>query len=146
MNNWQEFNEQGHRKVPIWLWLLWIFSAKGWIIFVMAGASRQQGSDLLTLFYPDHQALYLAMAMGTPALIWMWLAGIRDRYQWSHWCWQQGRWIMFIMYFSELIRQSWHVWQTQGAFAWSMALSLLCCLWGLLYLWRSHQVARLFET
>jgi hypothetical protein len=146
MNDWHEFNEQGHRRVPVWLWLIWIFSAKGWIIFVMAGASRQQGSDLLTLFYPDHNALYLAMVMGTPALLWMWLAGVRDRYIWSHWCWKQGRWLMVLMYFGELFRQSWHVWQTQGAFAWPMALSLLCCLWGLLYLCRSRQVAQLFEV
>lgn len=146
MKDWHEFDDHGQRKVPLWLWLAWAFSAKAWLVFVMAGVSRQQGSDLLNLFYPDHQALYVGMAIGAPALFWMWLAGLRDRFVWSHFLWRQGRWITVLMYLGELARQSWHFWQTQGAFAWSLALSLLCCVWGLLYLLRSQRLVRLFQS
>ena len=53
----------------------------------MAGASRQQGNDLLALFYPDQQAFWIGLALGLPALAGMLLTGYRTRWPrlWQHW-------------------------------------------------------------
>jgi hypothetical protein len=42
----------------------------------MAGASRQQGDALLNLFYPDHDAFWLGLLPGVPAVLAFLVAGI----------------------------------------------------------------------
>ena len=39
------------------------------VLFVMAGASRGQGDTLLNLFYPDHDAFWLGLLPGVPAVL-----------------------------------------------------------------------------
>ena len=50
------------------------------MLFVMAGASRQQGSDLLALFYPDSDTFWLGLGLGVPAALGLLLTGYRQRW------------------------------------------------------------------
>ncbi len=45
-----------------------ILQARTWLLFVMAGASREQGG-LLALFYPDTQRFWYGMLLGLPAAL-----------------------------------------------------------------------------
>ncbi|XNM56897.1 DUF2919 family protein [Escherichia coli] len=36
-----------------------LLQARTWVLFVIAGASREQGTALLNLFYPDHDNFWL---------------------------------------------------------------------------------------
>jgi hypothetical protein len=45
----------------------------------MAGASRQQGDALLNLFYPDHDAFWLGLLPGVPAVLAFLVSGHRQR-------------------------------------------------------------------
>ena len=42
-------------RLPLGFWAVLILQARTWLLFVMAGASREQGESLLALFYPDTQ-------------------------------------------------------------------------------------------
>lgn len=75
--------------MPLLFWAMLLLQARTWILFVMAGASRQQGSDLLQLFYPDTQRFWVGIALGLPAALAFVLSGYRQRWErlWSAWRW-----------------------------------------------------------
>lgn len=56
---------------------------------MIAGASRQQGETLLSLFYPDRQGFYPGLALGLVAVAAFLLSGYRQRMVrlWSAWRW-----------------------------------------------------------
>ncbi|GAA0511885.1 DUF2919 domain-containing protein [Tatumella terrea] len=70
-------------------WLVLILQARTWIVLVFAGASRQQGNALLTLFYPDQQGFYPGLAFGLVAAVAFLLSGRRQQFPrlWAAWRW-----------------------------------------------------------
>lgn len=82
-----EYDARGQLRLPFLFWLILLLQARTWLLLVMAGASRQQGNDLLALFYPDRQAFWTGLALGLPALAGMLLTGYRLRLPrlWQHW-------------------------------------------------------------
>lgn len=77
------------------------------VLFVIAGSSREQGNTLLNLFYPDHDAFWLGLLPGVPAVlafllsgrrfafpvIWHWLRGLLILAQLVLLCWQPVMWL-----------------------------------------------------
>lgn len=49
-----DFDTHGRLRLPFLFWCVLLLQARTWVLFLMAGASRQQGDALLNLFYPDH--------------------------------------------------------------------------------------------
>ncbi|ORM52115.1 hypothetical protein HA41_12975 [Pantoea conspicua] len=82
-----EYDGKGQLRLPFLFWLILLLQARTWLLLVMAGASRQQGNDLLALFYPDSQAFWTGLALGLPALAGLLLTGYRTRWPrlWLHW-------------------------------------------------------------
>ncbi|CEJ66996.1 Inner membrane protein YfeZ [Citrobacter pasteurii] len=54
-----------------------MLQARTWVLFVIAGSSREQGNTLLNLFYPDHDAFWLGLLPGVPAVLAFLLSGRR---------------------------------------------------------------------
>lgn len=81
------YDARGQLRLPFLFWLILLLQARTWLLLVMAGASRQQGNDLLALFYPDRQAFWIGLALGLPALAGLLLTGYRLRLPrlWQHW-------------------------------------------------------------
>lgn len=75
--------------MPVLFWLVLILQARTWIVLVLAGASRQQGNELLTLFYPDQQGFYPGLAFGLVATVAFLLSGRRQQFPrlWAAWRW-----------------------------------------------------------
>lgn len=49
------YDAHGRLRLPLLFWLVLLLQARTWVLFVIAGASREQGTALLNLFYPDTQ-------------------------------------------------------------------------------------------
>ncbi len=49
--------------------LVLLASGANLVLFVIAGASREQGTALLNLFYPDHDNFWLGLIPGIPAVL-----------------------------------------------------------------------------
>ncbi len=83
----EEYDAKGQLRLPFLFWLILLLQARTWLLLVMAGASRQQGNDLLALFYPDRQSFWLGLALGIPAAIGLLLTGYRQRWPrlWQSW-------------------------------------------------------------
>jgi hypothetical protein len=54
-----DFDAHGRLRLPFLFWCVLLLQARTWVLFIMAGASRQQGDVLLNLFYPDHDNFWL---------------------------------------------------------------------------------------
>jgi hypothetical protein len=137
---------EGFKPLPFSLLLcLWALM-RGYILLLLALASRQQSETLLSLFYPDPQQLYLALALGLPAAM-CWLAsGYRQRagHPVYHQIWRLGRWLCLLSASGELLLQLWQLQQQTWIFSWPQAVSLAIGLWCLSYLLLANGLADAF--
>lgn len=141
------FDKHGNAKPNFLFWLSGIYLARAWIVFVIAGLSREQGNDLLSLFYPDNDALYMGFAMGFPAVVLMLLAGNLHRYPvLFERIWRKGKTILIFAFCADLIVQMDHLIIVDWRFDWSRATMLLMALWMVVYLFKSRRIRFLFKT
>ncbi|MCV5389142.1 DUF2919 domain-containing protein, partial [Escherichia coli] len=90
----------------------------------MAGVSRESGSKLLSIVYPDSSTLYLGLSIGIPSLFLMWLMGLRhpDRV-WVNQITRYGREMTLILCGIQLAQTMYHVYLEHGVFNWANALT-----------------------
>ena len=112
-----EYDNKGQLRLPLVFWLILLLQARTWLLFIMAGASRQQGSDLLALFYPDRQAFWIGIASGIPAALGLLLTGYRQRLPRL---WQSWRWVLIVSLLASVVQQGWLAWQDDQALAASL--------------------------
>ncbi|GGD32389.1 membrane protein [Franconibacter daqui] len=84
-----DYDSQGLLKLPALFWGVLLLQARTWALFVLAGASREQGEALLALFYPDRAAFWLGLLTGVPAALAFLLSERRERFPrlWHTWRW-----------------------------------------------------------
>lgn len=102
-----DYDAHGRLRLPFLFWCVLLLQARAWILFVIAGASREQGNTLLNFFYPDHNHFWLGLLPGIPAVAAFLLCGRREAYpvlwrmlrgwlilaQWVLLCWQPVLWL-----------------------------------------------------
>lgn len=139
------YDKHGLLKPSAMLWLTLAFSAKAWVVFVMAGASRDQGAQILEVLYPLRENLYFAMVIGLPALLLMWLTGQRHKNnKLINTLWQHGKTILLAAYVTDCALQVYQLSLIHGAFSWAQAVTLLLTLWLSAYIARSTRVRNTF--
>ncbi|WP_428771857.1 DUF2919 domain-containing protein [Vibrio sp.] len=137
----EHYDQHGFLKAPIWLWLGWLFLAKAWLLFVVAGASRDSGNQILLYIYPDNRLFYSGLVMGLPALCLMWLIGLRKpERRWANRLVSLGRMITLVTVLGQMLQVLYQIGLHHGAFSWPNALSLLLLGWFVLYLVKSKTV------
>ncbi|CAI9398013.1 MULTISPECIES: DUF2919 domain-containing protein [Citrobacter] len=72
-----DYDRNGVLKLPFLFWFVLLLQARTWVLFVIAGSSREQGTTLLNLFYPDHDNFWLGLLPGIPAVLAFLLSGRR---------------------------------------------------------------------
>jgi hypothetical protein len=75
-----DYDGHGRLRLPLLFWCVLLLQARTWVLFVMAGASREQGDALLTLFYPDHDNFWWGLLPGVPAVLAFLICGRRQVY------------------------------------------------------------------
>lgn len=141
------FDKHGNAKANFLFWLMCIYLARAWIVFVFAALSREQGETLLSLFYPDKDALYMGFAIGFPVVVMMLLAGNVHCYpRFFERIWMRGKAVLIFAFCADLIIQMDHLIIVDWRFHWSRATMLLIALWMVIYLFKSKRIRFLFET
>ncbi|EGU48235.1 hypothetical protein VII00023_21012 [Vibrio ichthyoenteri ATCC 700023] len=139
------YDKNGFLNAPRLLWLGWMLLAKAWVVFVVAGASRDSGSEILTYVYPDHDMLYLGLMMGVPSIALMWLVSLRTPERgWVSRLVSWGKPITLITAVSQLAQSVYHVYLQAGAFSWTNGLIMLLLLWFCIYVYQSKTVRDCF--
>ncbi|MEB2417300.1 DUF2919 domain-containing protein [Citrobacter sp. R-1.5.2] len=75
-----DYDGHGRLRLPFLFWCVLLLQARTWVLFVIAGSSRDQGNTLLNLFYPDHDAFWLGLLPGVPAVLAFLLSGRRSAF------------------------------------------------------------------
>ncbi|GAD89049.1 hypothetical protein VHA01S_014_00740 [Vibrio halioticoli NBRC 102217] len=143
----EEYDKNGYLKAPFWLWLCWLFLARGWIVFALAGVTKDRGSDILAMIYPNSSSLYMMMCMGVPSLLLMWVIGLRnpDRH-WLNKLIGLGRAVSILLSVSQLALELHYISLQDGQFSWGSALSVVGLSWIIIYLFNSRRVKDCFQS
>lgn len=88
-----DYDAQGRVRLPFLFWCVLLLQARTWVLFVMAAASRGQGDTLLNLFYPDHDAFWLGLLPGVPAVVAFLCSGRRHAIPRF---WRALRWLLIL--------------------------------------------------
>lgn len=121
--------------------------AKAWVVFVVAGASRESGSKILTIVYPDHSMLYLGLVMGLPSIALMWLISLRSpERKWVNWIVSWGKPVTLLTVASQFSQSLYHVYLEHGAFSWVNGMTLVVLLWFGIYVLQSRSVRDSLKT
>lgn len=140
------YDEHGWLKPPVWLWFGWAILIRSVLVFIMAGASREQGTDLLALFYPSHDHLYTSLFLSLPILFYMWLSSFKKPTRpFTLTLWKQGRWLTIVMVLIDLFMVIQSIIITHGEFQLGSAMILLLLGWFLIFLCRSKRVKICFN-
>ncbi|EKO3579000.1 DUF2919 domain-containing protein [Vibrio metschnikovii] len=143
----EHYDRYGYLNASLWLWLGWLFLARAWVVFVVAGVSREHGSTILSFVYPDHDMLYLGLVTGLPSLLLMWLIHLRQEQRRLLIAgFRLGRAMTLCVLIIQLVQTVYHVYLDHGAFQWANALTLLILLWFGFYLIRSRRVKACFDS
>ncbi len=88
-----DYDSHGRVRLPFLFWCVLLLQARTWVLFVLAGASRDQGNTLLNLFYPDHDNFCLGLLPGIPAVLAFLLSGRRHLVPRL---WRALRWLLIL--------------------------------------------------
>ncbi|WED22519.1 DUF2919 domain-containing protein [Vibrio sp. JC009] len=143
----EQYDKHGFLQVPVWLSLSWFFLAKAWVVFIMAGVSRDAGVKVLEVIYPVTSTLYIGLIVGAPVLILFWLLGLRhpDR-KWVLKVIHYGRALTISVTLAQIGLSAYQVYLDGGRFSWANALSLLMLFWILIFVMRSRRVRDCFRS
>ncbi len=99
-----DYDSQGRLRLPFLFWCVLLLQARTWVLFVLAGASRDQGTVLLNLFYPDRDNFWLGLLPGVPAVLAFLLSGRRQLWPrlWA------GLYVLLIV--AQLVLLGWQPW------------------------------------
>lgn len=126
-----DYDPQGRLRLPFLFWCLLLLQARTWVLFLMAGASRDQGDALLNLFYPDHSLFWIGLIPGVPAVLAFLLSGRRHLYP------RLWQWLRPVLIFAQLILLLWQpsLWlsgETLSGIGLSLFLLDIFALWWLI--------------
>lgn len=138
-----DYDSKGQLRLPLTFWLILLLQARTWVLFVMAGASRQQGAELLELFYPDRNIFWLGMALGIPAAAGLLLTGYRQRWPVI---WQAWRWVLCVTLLLSLALMLWQGGQEGDISSFALWLPALFDLLALLWLLFSRRLKACFNA
>lgn len=126
-----DFDTHGRLRLPFLFWCVLLLQARTWVLFLMAGASRQQGDALLNLFYPDHDNFWLGLLPGIPAVLAFVFSGHRQRFPRL---WPIMRWLLVLSQILLLVWQPllWMSGESPSAVTISLLVADLYALWWLL--------------
>ena len=136
------YDDHGQLRPPLWFWPIALLLTRSVWLFLMAGVTRESGSAILTLFYPDKMSLYLGLLTDVPAMLALLACGgtyqqtqsIRARLR------RHSRGLLLCSTASGLVIQLHSLSLQAWSFSWPTALVLIASLWALWYLLRSRQL------
>ncbi|MFC3912363.1 DUF2919 family protein [Pseudaeromonas sharmana] len=144
----QQLDPDGYTALPVPLLICLLLLSRGYWLVLMALASRAQSADLLALFYPEPQQLYLTLLLALPATV-CWLSSAyrhRAGHPVYHWLWRRGWWLALTSAGSELALQLWTLHQQRWEMDAPQLAMLLIGFWCLLYLLSTPQLRVRFSV
>ena len=121
------YDDAGRVKPTAALYLCIVLLSRSLLILIGSVSVRENGDQLLALFYPEKQYLYMSLSIALPAFMASLLLGFREKIWQTNRCWMFSC-IKPLLIFSVLADLALHImlgsvahWQ----FSWVIAITLL---------------------
>lgn len=143
----QCYDELGRIKPPSLLWLIVLLCAKAYFILVVSLSNFQDRSLLLSVFYPDTRDFYLNLALGIPGVMAALMVSFRETWLKLNWRFMFSlvKPMLLISLFGDLVLHIMMAMDVHWRFVWSIALSIVVVLLGIMYCLRSKRLAYFTE-
>ncbi|KFZ36691.1 hypothetical protein HR45_14610 [Shewanella mangrovi] len=135
-------DDKGHVKPPMVLYLLLLFLARGWVIFVLSLTDSSDRAGLVRFFFPERADFLVSLAAGAGAVLIFLLvtAERRRKPQWLRHCFRWLRPMLLVLLVIDAVLLYFRLKHNHFWFEWSMALDALLLFWSLIYLRVSRQL------
>ncbi|WP_214455130.1 DUF2919 domain-containing protein [Aeromonas dhakensis] len=136
------YDDHGQLRPPLWFWPIALLLTRSVWLFLMAGVTRESGSAILTLFYPDRLTLYISLLTDVPAMLALLACGgtYQQTQSFRAWLRRHSPLLLLCSAVSGLLMQLHSLNLQKWSFSWPTALVLVATLWSLWYLLRSRQL------
>ncbi|MCL1147628.1 DUF2919 domain-containing protein [Shewanella sp. 10N.261.52.F9] len=140
-------DDKGHVKPPLMLYLLLVFIARGWCVFIASLTQATDRAGLVTLFYPHKSDFLMALAAGAGALV-IYATVIAERKRKPAWVrpiFPYMKWLLVLLLILDgglLVQRVLH---SYYVYSWSMGLDALFLFWSSLYLYKSKHLTLYFN-
>lgn len=140
-------DDKGHIKPPYFLYIVLVFLARGWCVFIASLTQFNDRSGLVRLFYPHKQDFILALFAGVGAVLLYGLviAERKRQWQWLIPWFKRGKailWLLLLIDAAMLIQRLIH---DDFLFKISYALDALFLFWISIYVLKSKRLHYYFN-
>lgn len=140
-------DDKGHIKPPYFLYIILVFLARGWCVFIASLTQFNDQSGLVRLFYPHKQDFILALLTGVGAVFLYGLIIAERKRQWQGFIpwFKRGKtilWLLLILDAGMLIQRLIHA---DFLFSLTYALDALFIFWTSIYLLKSKRLHHYFS-
>lgn len=139
-------DDKGHIKPPIYLYLMLIFIARGWCIFIASLTQSSDRAGLVALFYPQKADFIMALIAGGGALL-LYACVIAERKRSPTWirpAFNQLKWLLLLLLLLDGILLVERSINSYYLYSWSMGLDGLILFWSFIYLFKSKRLSYYF--
>ncbi|MCL1094915.1 DUF2919 domain-containing protein [Shewanella kaireitica] len=139
-------DDKGHIKPPLMLYLMLVFLARGWCIFIASLTQASDRAGLVALVYPQKSDFLMALMAGAGALVVYGLI-IAERKRSPSWIqpiFKYMKWLLLALLCIDgglLIQRILHA---HYVYSWSVGLDALFLFWSTLYLFNSNRLKYYF--
>lgn len=143
----KNYTEQGDLKPPQLFTFILLFLARTWAVLVVSVISRESGTQILHIFYPDKAHFYLGLILGTLPLIVFFISGRRhaqNRYAIK--VWPACLYAIYLAVFVDLLMQIYYLSIVHFQYSLTASIQLVIVLWCGLYIFKSKQLKDSFKN
>lgn len=140
-------DDKGHIKPPLYLYLILVYIARGWCIFIASLTQSSDRAGLVALFYPHKSDFIMALMAGFGALL-VYGVVIAERKRapiWVRPIFGHLKWVLLLLLSIDgglLIERTIN---SHYLYNWSMGLDALLLFWSLIYLFKSKRLSYYFD-
>ena len=140
-------DDKGHIKPPIVLYLLLVFLARGWCVFIASLTQFNDQAGLVRLFYPHKEDFILALCSGIGAVLIYGLIIAERKRAWEFFIpafkhTKKGLWVLLFVDGGILIQRLVH---DSFVFKISYGLDALLLFWSFIYVLKSKRLQYYFK-
>ncbi|MCL1143418.1 DUF2919 domain-containing protein [Shewanella gaetbuli] len=140
-------DDKGHIKPPIMLYLILVFLARGWCVFVASLTQFNDRAGLVRLFYPYKQDFIMALVAGIGAVFVYGLIIAERKRKWAKFIpwFKRGRMLLWVLLIIDAAMLTQRLIHDDFIFKLAYGLDALFLFWVSLYLLKSKRLYHYFN-
>ncbi len=134
-------------KPPAVLYLMLVFLARGWCVFIMSLTQHSDRAGLVRLIYPQKEEFLLALGAGLGAVLFYFLiiAERKRKPSWLRGVFKYGLTWLWVLVILDGIILTQRLYHAQFLFNWSFGVDALLIFWCTIYLMKSKRLRHYFD-